>query len=60
VTFAVSGLVNWPVALSMAVGAIGGGYLGSRTAQRVSQSTVRAVIVLIGLGSGVWLLIGRS
>jgi uncharacterized protein len=56
VTFAFSGLVNWPVAMSMAVGAIGGGYLGSRTAQRVSQKTVRALIVVIGLGSGVWLL----
>lgn len=59
VTFAVSGLVNWPVAGSMAVGAIGGGYLGSRMAQRVSQGTVRMVIIAIGLGSGIWLLIGR-
>ena len=59
ITFAFSGLVNWPVAASMAVGAIGGGYLGSRTAQRVSQQTVRVVIVLIGLGSGAWLLIKR-
>lgn len=56
-TFAASGLVNWPVALSMAVGAIGGGYIGSRTAQRVSQQTVRMVIVVIGLGSGLWLLV---
>ena len=55
-TFAASGLVNWPVALSMAVGAIAGGYLGSRTAQRVSQQTVRMVVVAIGLGSGLWLL----
>lgn len=56
-TFAFSGLVNWPVAASMAVGAISGGYLGSRTAQRVSQKTVRVVITLIGLGSGIWLLL---
>jgi uncharacterized membrane protein YfcA len=59
VTFAVSGLVNWPVALSMAVGAISGGYLGSRTAQRVSQQTVRVVIVVIGMGSGIWLLLNH-
>src|SRR5688572_10251706 len=57
VTFALSGLVNWPVALCMALGALGGGYLGSRTAQRVSQATVRLVIVAIGIGSGIWLLI---
>jgi uncharacterized membrane protein YfcA len=56
ITFAFSGLVNWPVALSMAVGAIGGGYLGSKSAQRVSQQTVRGIIVLIGLGSGIWLM----
>lgn len=57
--FAWSGLVNWPVALSMAVGAISGGYLGSRTAQRVSQPTVRMVIVGIGIASGIWLLLTR-
>lgn len=59
ITFAFSGLVNWPVALSMAVGAIGGGYLGSKGAQRVSQGAVRATVTLIGLGSGVWLLLKR-
>jgi uncharacterized membrane protein YfcA len=59
ITFAFSGLVNWPVALSMAVGAISGGYLGSKTAQRVSQQTVRNLIVLIGLGSGIWLLMNH-
>jgi uncharacterized membrane protein YfcA len=59
ITFAASGLVNWQVALSMAVGAISGGYLGSRIAQRVGQQAVRVVIVLIGLGSGVWLLTSR-
>jgi uncharacterized membrane protein YfcA len=57
-TFAVSGIVDWPVALSMAVGAIAGGYLGSRTAQRVPQEHVRAVVVVVGLVSGIW-LIGR-
>ena len=59
ITFAFSGLVNWPVALSMAVGAISGGYLGSRMAQRVSQQTVRMMVVVIGLGSGVWLLLNH-
>jgi uncharacterized membrane protein YfcA len=58
-TFAFSGLVDWPVALSMAVGAIGGGYLGSKAAQRVSQQTVRNLIVVIGLGSGIWLLMNH-
>jgi uncharacterized membrane protein YfcA len=58
-TFAFSGLVNWKVALTMAVGAIAGGYFGSKTAQRVSQKTVRMVIIAIGLGSGLWLLLNH-
>jgi uncharacterized membrane protein YfcA len=57
VTFALSGIVNWPVALAMAVGAIVGGYGGSRLAQRVSQQAVRRAIVVIGLTSGVWLMV---
>jgi uncharacterized membrane protein YfcA len=57
--FAFTSLVNWPVALSMAVGALAGGYAGSRVAQRVPQRYVRYAIVAIGLVSGVWLLIPR-
>lgn len=59
ITFALTGLVNWPVALTMAAGALGGGYVGSRTAQRVGQDAVRMAIVVIGIGSGVWLLVTR-
>jgi uncharacterized membrane protein YfcA len=55
--FAFSSLVNWPVAFAMAAGAIAGGYLGSRTAQRVPQELVRATVVAIGLLSGVILLV---
>ena len=54
--FAFSSLVNWPVALAMAVGAMSGGYIGSRTAQRVSQAAVRSAVVAIGLVSGLLLL----
>jgi uncharacterized membrane protein YfcA len=55
--FAVSGIVNWPVALSMAIGGLLGGYGASRLAQRVGERPVRRAIVLIGLGSFVWLLL---
>jgi uncharacterized protein len=54
--FAFSDLVDWSVALAMAVGATTGGYGGSRLAQRVPQTVVRRAIVVIGLGSGIWLL----
>lgn len=53
--FTFSGLVNWPVALAMAAGAMAGGYLGSRTAQRVPQDLVRGAVVAIGLVSGLLL-----
>jgi uncharacterized membrane protein YfcA len=56
IAFAFSDIVNWPVALSMAIGATAGGYAGSRLAQRVPQAVVRRAIVLIGLGSGLWML----
>ena len=55
-TFAFSGLVSWPVAAAMAVGATLGGYGGSRLAQRVSQARVRQAIIAIGLASTLWLV----
>ncbi len=56
VIFAVSGIVDWPIALSMAIGAAIGGIGGSLLAQRVGQTWVRRIIVAIGLGSGVAML----
>lgn len=58
-TFAFSGLVDWPVAVAMAVGAAAGGYGGSRLAQRVPQERVRQAIIVIGFASGLWLLVDR-
>ena len=57
--FGFSRLVSWPVALSMAVGAVVGGYTGSRVAQRVGQRGVRLAIIVIGLGSGIVMLVGE-
>ena len=57
-TFAFSSVVSWPIALTMAAGSIGGGYVGSRAAQRTPQRYVRRAIVVIGLAGGLWLLMG--
>ena len=57
--FAFSSLVSWPVALSMAIGSIGGGYFGSRAAQRVPKQFIRAAVIGIGLAGGIWLLRAR-
>jgi uncharacterized membrane protein YfcA len=56
-TFAASGIVDWPVALSMAVGSIAGGYLGASGAQRLPQPLVRGVVATVGLVSAVWLFV---
>lgn len=48
VAFSISHLVSWPKALLMAVGALAGGYFGSRTAQRVGRTFIRRAIVVIG------------
>lgn len=54
--FAVSGIVDWPVAITMAIGAAAGGVIGARLAQRVGQAWVRRAIIAIGVGSGAWQL----
>lgn len=50
--FVVTGIIIWPVALTMAVGAMAGGAIGSRLAQRVGQLWVRRAVIAIGIGSG--------
>lgn len=54
-TFAFQDIVNWPVAIAMALGAIAGGYGGSRLAQRVPQEWVRRAVVAIGFAAALWL-----
>lgn len=49
VFFIFSGNVNWPVALVMAVCALIGGSLGGRLAGKIKPSTLRWVVVSIGL-----------
>lgn len=53
--FVVRGLVIWPLALLMAIGAIIGGYWGARLASRVDQRLLRAFIVVIGVTVSAWL-----
>lgn len=57
IIFAMSGIVAWPVALTMGIGAVCGGYIGSRAAQRVPQAYVRIAVAVIGLVSGIWMLL---
>ena len=52
VSFALSGLVYWPNALLMAVGAVGGGYAGAHYAKRLGRTFVRRAVVAIGFAIG--------
>ncbi len=58
--FAANGIVLWPIALVMAIGAAVGGYAASGLAQRVRQQTIRRLVILIGLASAAWLLLDRA
>jgi uncharacterized membrane protein YfcA len=46
--FISAGLIHWPKAGIMTVGALGGYFLGSHYAQRIPQPRVRQIITLIG------------
>ena len=52
--FISSGLVDWPRALVMTVGAFAGYWLGSHGAQRIPAAAVRAVVSVIGLVLAAW------
>jgi len=47
--FIASGLVRWPAAGVLLVGAVLGGYVGARLARVVGQNRARQAVVLIGL-----------
>jgi len=59
ITFIVEKRVNWPYAGLMAVGAIVGGYGGAGIARKIGQATVRKLIVVIGVGIGIFMLLHR-
>jgi len=55
--FVFSGLVDWPIALVMAGGALLGGWTGSRFAQSIPRERVRSLVGVIGLAAAGWLFL---
>jgi len=51
------GLVNWPIAIAMAIGATFGGYATAGIARRAPQAVVRGLVTAIGLSATVWLFV---
>jgi uncharacterized membrane protein YfcA len=60
ITFVLSGIVTWPVAVAMAAGGLVGGYGGARLALRVGQKWVRRAVIAIGFLAFAWLLVSRG
>jgi uncharacterized membrane protein YfcA len=50
VVFVIAAKVEWGCALTMAVAAILGGYLGASVARRLNRNLVRWIVILIGFG----------
>jgi uncharacterized protein len=59
ITFVLSGIVTWPVAIAMAAGGLVGGYGGARLALRVGQKWVRRAVIAIGFLASLWLITSK-
>jgi uncharacterized protein len=59
VPFMIAGIIEWPQALLMAVGAAIGGYFGSRIARRLPAQLVRAAVIVIGVVMTAYFFIRR-
>ena len=55
VFFALSGRINWPLGLWMAVGALIGGYVMARLAKRINQNYLRAFVVMMGVVAAIYM-----
>lgn len=49
--------IDWHAGIVMAVGSATGGYIGSRVAQRVSNHSIRVVVIFIGLVTATYLAV---
>lgn len=57
VPFLIAGVIDWPVALLMAIFAMAGGYAGARFFRRVPSRTTRLIVLCIGAGMSAYFFI---
>jgi uncharacterized membrane protein YfcA len=57
VPFVIAGIINWPVALIMAVFAMIGGYAGARFFRRVPSHITRLIVLGIGAGMSAYFFV---
>jgi len=55
--FIATGLINWPIAATMGVGSVLGGFVGSRPGPRAPASLVTGRWGVIGAGAAAWLFL---
>jgi hypothetical protein len=48
-TFVLAGVIVWPVALTMALAGITGGWLGARGARKIDARWLRGFVILVGV-----------
>ncbi|MBO0782701.1 MAG: sulfite exporter TauE/SafE family protein [Ktedonobacteraceae bacterium] len=49
VTFIIAGIVSWPQAIVMVIGAIAGGYGGAYYARKINPKWIRLFVIVVGL-----------
>ncbi len=57
VIFAIAARVVWPVAIVLAVGALGGSFLGAWLIQRIPNHWLKLYVVALGSGLSLWLFL---
>lgn len=57
VPFIVAGVILWPQAVLMALGAVLGGYLGARIGRKVPARAMRVAVILIGLSMAAYFFV---
>jgi uncharacterized membrane protein YfcA len=57
VPFFIAGIINWPIALLMAVFAMGGGYAGARFFRRIPSHITRIIVLAIGAGMSAYFFV---
>jgi uncharacterized membrane protein YfcA len=60
VPFAIAHAIVWPVALLMAVGAVGGAYGGARLIRRLPPFVVRTIVIAIGAGMSIYFFVNSG
>lgn len=57
IVFVIHGHLQWGAAGLLAIGCLGGGYLGAALARKLPSAVLRVIVVAIGLATGIRLLV---